>query len=202
MPTIYEHQGSHVHHDQWVNMLYLPGGDEFFRGERTDKPPPDNPMLAIRLVQYYTQQAFIYRGDGISDVWGSNMQAVLDGGLFEGDCDDFAFTAALLLEMVGIPDEHIFLVTGQTWVSRLLQEARAPPYNHPTVEHMDHMFVMVWADGWWLLDNRADRVYALGDRVGEGKEYEPWTIINMANYGPGTNNDAAGGWARWWVYGD
>jgi len=69
-------------------------------------------MQEVKDVFDKVKDGFNYKRDidrvGVVEHWGDAMDK-LDGE-WEGDCDDFAITCALLAEQSGVPDESIRVV--------------------------------------------------------------------------------------------
>ena len=162
-------------------------------------PYPVDPTLTAAIAAYYLHLNFVYTADGISDEWDSHLPAVMAGDVWGGDCDDFAFTAAEALVAGGIPRGDIFLVTVTGWLKAL--ENQALHRNHPLAATADHIVVLFWVEGKWrVLDNRTPGI-PLAETLFTGEsdsEYFPQGIINISNYGLGSDNDTEAGFIRFW----
>ena len=184
------HNKRHVF-DQFIEMSLSPCGAPFFEVE--DVPPADDPRLVVALVNYFMHLNFSYTVDGISDNWCADHDVTQ---YWEGDCDDFAFTAARHLAAAGVPRSNIFLATVLTWEGRF--KNMAYPEYHPRRIEADHIIVIVWAKGrHWVIDNASKKVLPI-EEVFNDLGYVAHGIINYGNYGAGTNNHAAAGFSRWW----
>ena len=165
----------------------------------------ENPRLGVDLTMaaaiasWFLHDNFVYIADGISDVWDSNLEAVLNNEYWYGDCDDFAFTAALALTQGGIPKKNIFLAT----VTSYLQSIKNMKHhrNHPKASRANHMIVLFYVAGNWRIIDNGTLGIPLASTLFTGESdstYFPQGIINMGNYGPDTDNDTEAGFVRFW----
>jgi hypothetical protein len=177
--------------DQFIEMSLSPCGAPFFEVENV--PVAENPRLIVALANYFMHENFRYTSDGISDTWCADHDTTQ---YWEGDCDDFAFTAAVMLAKGGIPRNNIFLATVLTWEGRL--KNLAYPDYHPNRMVADHIVVIVWANGRnWVIDNASNKVLPI-EEVFNDLGYVAHGIISYGNYGAGKANHAERGFRRFW----
>jgi len=176
-------------HPQWVTMME---DDTCQAGLWEDEAEyPDDPMLVLWLVNHYLHNSFVYTDDGITDHWCSNRDEHRSGLNWDGDCDNFALTAAAELRTHGFPGNALMPASVLTWAQKSA-DMRDLPDLHPLVTRANHMILLVYAkDEWWVLDNRSKDIKRANDVLGKGLfDYTPYTITTLAHH------DSY--WRKWW----
>lgn len=167
-------------------------------GLRADQFEPTklDKVLVADLTARILHERFNYVSDGLTDHWESRYSDMMDG-YFEGDCDDFALTAAEALMRAGFPVEDIYLVTGVGYIGQI--KARQYDPMHPSRIRADHIFVMIWArGGWYVIDNTHARLQRAEDYM--RIDYMPIAVMNVGNWTlDKVHRDFSRGWGRlWW----
>ncbi len=209
LPTVYTQE--RVEFRQWNEMRDAECGQDIFVGVEDVEEWPEGlwPQIgALWEIESTLKGLFVYTSDGaspntgITDIWCSQLDNINAGIPVEGDCDDFAFTAAAMLIQRGIPREHVFVAVVLTFRA----ESENPKHtNHPNKVHADHMIAMAWINETWVVfDNRfpvttfSNAFYF--SKWNTFRRYTPHSMVSMNNYGEGKANHTAAGFARFWVY--
>ena len=144
-------------------------GDAFFEPQAVDALDPSNIYAAGKILADIFRElsgSFVARSDGMTDHWSSNPNYVLAGAKFYGDCDNFAFTAAVLLAKAGFAPANIYVLTVKSWMHEVLVSYLHP--LHPGRVQATHMITAINIHGtWFAFDNLQDNFVALEEIMGE-----------------------------------
>ena len=214
-PTVYTHDSYRLRNvwPQWQRMIDDPKCNALFHETREvlQEWPEDawNQWFAFKNLQAEVQENFQYTEDGISDVWCDELEAMEGGYIWQGDCDDFAFTIVRRALRLGVKPEHIALitvVTGQTVRAQQFMQV-----NHPHRTRVNHMATAIWSEAggtWMVFSNGWEKPQQWSHifRQSTMLDHDPFvywiphSIMFMDNFGPGTPNHVDGGWFSFWVF--
>ena len=177
---------------------------------------PEDPLMTLAITQHYLQERFVFTSDDdeIGDHWESLYDEFL-AGRFEGDCDNYVFTAAVALVKAGFRRGDLFIASVKTW-RRYNIDNRTRDASHPRNDYANHVVLFVFVRGHWaqrggdqiwieqhwrIIDNNTQGIPYMAELVGEGRDYRPVAIANSANLTISNEEHVRlHGWVRFWVY--